>query len=48
MNFEYNETQTMIAESIRDFAEQHIKPFMMEWDENQIFPVDLFKKLGEM
>lgn len=48
MNFEYNETQAMIAQSIRDFAEQHIRPNIMEWDEAQIFPVDLFKKLGEM
>ncbi|MEC4113728.1 acyl-CoA dehydrogenase family protein [Myroides pelagicus] len=48
MNFEYNETQAMIAQSIRDFSEQHIRPFIMEWDEAQIFPVDLFKKLGEM
>ena len=48
MNFEYNETQTMIAQSIRDFAEQHIRPFIMEWDESQTFPIDLFKKLGQM
>ncbi len=48
MNFEISETQKMIAESIRDFAKQHIKPFMMEWDEKQIFPTELFQKLGEM
>jgi alkylation response protein AidB-like acyl-CoA dehydrogenase len=48
MNFDYNETQSMIAQSIKDFAEQNIKPFIMEWDEAQIFPVSLFKKLGEM
>ena len=48
MNFEYNETQSMIAQSIKDFAEKNIKPYIMEWDEAQIFPVDLFKKLGEM
>lgn len=48
MNFDYSETQAMIAESIRDFAEQHIRPNIMEWDESQHFPVDLFKKLGEM
>lgn len=48
MNFDYSETQKMIAESIRDFAEQHIRPHIMEWDESQHFPVDLFKKLGEM
>lgn len=48
MNFEYNETQSMIVQSIKDFAEKNIRPFIMEWDEAQIFPVDLFKKLGEM
>lgn len=48
MNFEYNETQAMIAQSIRDFAEQNIRPNIMEWDEAQTFPVELFKKLGEM
>jgi alkylation response protein AidB-like acyl-CoA dehydrogenase len=48
MNFDYNETQAMIASSIMEFAEQHIRPNIMEWDEAQHFPVDLFKKLGEM
>jgi len=48
MNFQISETQKMIANSIRDFAKQHISPFMMEWDENQTFPVDLFHKLGDM
>lgn len=37
----------MIQESTRDFAETYIRPHIMEWDEAQIFPVDLFKKLGE-
>ncbi|MGO4770770.1 acyl-CoA dehydrogenase family protein [Flavobacterium sp. W22_SRS_FK3] len=48
MNFEYNETQSMIAQSIRDFAEKNIRPYIMEWDEAQIFPIPLFKELGEM
>ncbi len=48
MNFDTSETQKMIAESIRDFAKQHIKPYMMDWDENQTFPVELFHQLGEM
>jgi alkylation response protein AidB-like acyl-CoA dehydrogenase len=48
MNFEYNETQLMIAQSIKDFAEKNIRPNIMEWDESQIFPVSLFKQLGEM
>ncbi len=33
---------------IRSFGETHIKPKMMEWDEEQIFPVEVFKKLGEL
>ena len=48
MDFSYNETQKMIAQSIRDFTEQHIRPNIMESDESQIFPVELFHKLGEM
>lgn len=37
----------LIQESTRDFAENFIRPHVMEWDEAQIFPVDIFKKLGE-
>ena len=48
MNFDYNETQSMIAQSIKDFAEKNIRPYIMDWDEAQIFPVQLFKQLGEM
>lgn len=48
MNYDFIETESMIAESIRDFAEQHIRPNIMEWDEAQTFPVELFHKLGEM
>ena len=48
MNFDYSETQTMIAESARDFAEKYIRPHIMEWDESQKFPVPLFKKMGKM
>jgi alkylation response protein AidB-like acyl-CoA dehydrogenase len=48
MNFEQSENQKMIADMIRDFAEKEIKPKMMEWDEAQYFPVELFKKLGHL
>lgn len=48
MNFEISENQKIIAESARQFANQHIAPYVMEWDEAQFFPIDLFKKLGEM
>lgn len=42
------ENQTMIAQMVRDFGAQHIKPYMMKWDESQEFPVDVFHKLGEL
>jgi alkylation response protein AidB-like acyl-CoA dehydrogenase len=48
MNFTQTETQAQIAEMIRDFANKHIRPEMMEWDESQKFPVEVFRKLGEL
>lgn len=36
----------LIRQSAKDFAEIHIKPMVMFWDEDQTFPLDLFKKLG--
>src|SRR5580698_1386045 len=48
MDFKYTDTQISIAEMIRDFANKHIRPQMMEWDEAQKFPVDLFHKMGEL
>ena len=45
MNFDTNETQLMIAQSIKDFAEINIRPFIMEWDEAQTFPLLLFKQI---
>ncbi len=48
MDFKQTETQVQITDMIRDFANKHIRPDMMEWDENQIFPVELFHKMGEL
>ena len=48
MNFEKSDTQKTIAHSIREFAKKHIRPYMMDWDDKQTFPEDLFHKLGEM
>ncbi|MDQ3393732.1 MAG: acyl-CoA dehydrogenase family protein [Bacteroidota bacterium] len=42
------ENQLMIAKMIEDFGVREIKPFMREWDDNQEFPVQLFKKLGSL
>ncbi|MEC8692723.1 MAG: acyl-CoA dehydrogenase family protein [Bacteroidota bacterium] len=48
MNFQENESVSMVRQTVRDFAEKHIRPDMMEWDESQTFPVDIFKQLGEL
>ncbi len=36
-----------MAQSARDFANQHIRPYVMKWDESQEFPVQLFKEMGK-
>ncbi len=46
MDFNYTDTQKEIAVMIRDFASKSIRPKMMEWDEAQTFPVDLFHEMG--
>lgn len=33
---------------VRDFAEKHIRPNLMDWDERQYFPVDTFREMGHM
>lgn len=48
MDFQYTDTQVQIAEMVRDFANKHIRPQMMEWDESQKFPVEVFRKMGEL
>lgn len=48
LNFGLNENQIMIADMIRKFGKEHILPKMMEWDESQHFPVEVFKKMGEL
>ncbi|TXB63604.1 acyl-CoA dehydrogenase family protein [Phaeodactylibacter luteus] len=37
----------LIKETARDFAENYIRPHVMEWDEAQEFPVDLFRQMGQ-
>lgn len=48
LNFNISENQQMIADMIKKFGDEHIRPKMMEWDESQEFPVQVFKKLGEL
>ena len=48
MNFQISEVTEQVAQTARDFAHQHIKPFVMEWDESQEFPVSVFKEMGKL
>ncbi len=48
MDFNYNENQKLIAEMIRSFSAKEIVPNVKQWDDNQIFPVKVFKKLGKL
>jgi len=45
---ELTENQVLIRDTIRDFAQKKIKPKVMEWDEAQYFPMEIFKELGEL
>jgi len=48
VDFGMTETQQMIADTLRKFGKDNIRPYIMEWDESQKFPVEVFKKLGEL
>src|SRR5919197_4128124 len=48
MNFEYSAEQVELRKSIRAFAEAEIAPHVLEWDENQVFPLDAIKKAGQL
>ena len=47
-SFSVSENQMMVRSMVKDFAEKHIREHVMEWDEAQVFPVEVFKKLGEL
>lgn len=38
----------MIAQTVRDFAEKHIRPYVMQWDEDQYLPIDTLKEMGNL
>jgi alkylation response protein AidB-like acyl-CoA dehydrogenase len=47
LDFSPTENQQMISGVVREFAEKHIRPYVMEWDESQYFPVELFRAMGQ-
>lgn len=48
MHFEASEITRQVAEAARDFAQQHIRPYVMEWDESQTFPRHVFEAMGKL
>lgn len=48
MDFRRDELTEQVAATARDFAERHIRPHVMEWDEAQQFPVSLFREMGRL
>jgi len=48
MQFDLTEEQLQVKQMVREFAEAEIKPHVMEWDEAQQFPRELFTKMGEL
>jgi alkylation response protein AidB-like acyl-CoA dehydrogenase len=48
MNFSHSEDHQMIRQTVKDFAEKNIRPNIMEWDEAQHFPIELFKEMGKL
>ena len=48
MYFNFSEEQLMIRDAARDFANAELKPGVIERDENQKFPLEQVKKLGEL
>lgn len=48
MEFQQAELTEQVAQTARDFAAQHIKPYVMQWDESQEFPLEVFKEMGRL
>jgi alkylation response protein AidB-like acyl-CoA dehydrogenase len=48
MDFGFTSEQCQLRKTLRDFCEAEIKPHVMEWDESQHFPIDVFKHLGKL
>ena len=48
MDFKSTELTEQVAQTARDFAQQYIKPHVMEWDEKQIFPIEVIKEMGAL
>ena len=48
MNFTESDLTKQVAATAKDFAEKHIRPHVMEWDETQEFPKHVFHEMGKL
>ena len=48
MDFQTDELTQQVSQTARDFANQHIRPYVMKWDESQEFPLHVFKEMGKL
>ncbi len=48
MDFDLTQEQQAIRDMVRDFAANEIAPHARSWDEAEVFPAELFAKLGEL
>ena len=48
MEFDYTPEQVQLRRMVREFAEAEIGPHVREWDEDQTFPAEVVRKLGEL
>ena len=48
MEFQQAELTEQVARTARDFAAQHIKPYVMQWDESQEFPAATLREMGKL
>jgi alkylation response protein AidB-like acyl-CoA dehydrogenase len=48
VDFEYTPEQNQLRKAVREFAEGEILPHVMKWDEEQIFPSEVIRKLGQL
>src|ERR1700739_4704575 len=48
MDFSLSDHQKLIRDTVRQFMETEVRPFVKEWEKHEEFPLDIIKKLGEM
>jgi alkylation response protein AidB-like acyl-CoA dehydrogenase len=48
MQFEFTPDQIQLRKTVREFAQAEIAPHVLEWDEEQIFPLDVIKHAGRL